>query len=313
MQPAAPPVGVLDHLRARGAFALRAVLAPPWGLRVLARSPLTVIAIVSGEAWILPDGGAPLRLGPGDVAVTRGPETYTVADGPDTLPDIVIHPGQRCTDLAGNSVLERMSLGVRTWGNDPAGGTVMLVGAYEEESVVGGPLARALPPVIGLSREEWDSPLVPLLCAEVVRDEPGQAAVLDRLIDLLAVAVLRAWFARSAGPLPSSDPVVARALDLLRGEPAREWTLRDLARATGASRAALARRFRDEVGEPPMAFLRNWRLALAADLLADPAETVGTVAAKVGYRSPFAFSVAFKRTRGTSPQNHRRAAARSPG
>ena len=74
------------------------------------------------------------------------------------------------------------------------------------------------------------------------------------------------------------------------------------------SRAALARRFNDLVGEPPMAFLTGWRIALAADLLLEPDATVGSVAAKVGYGSPFALSTAFKRLRGMSPKQYRVAA-----
>jgi len=54
-----------------------------------------------------------------------------------------------------------------------------------------------------------------------------------------------------------------------------------------------------------MTFLTGWRLALAADLLCEPEATVGSVAQKVGYGSPFALSTAFKRVRGVSPQEHR--------
>ena len=79
----------------------------------------------------------------------------------------------------------------------------------------------------------------------------------------------------------------------------------ELARATGASRAALARRFNELVGEPPMAFLTGCRIALAADLLREPGATVGSVAQQVGYGSPFALSTAFKRLRGVSPRQHR--------
>ena len=74
------------------------------------------------------------------------------------------------------------------------------------------------------------------------------------------------------------------------------------------SRAALARRFTDLVGEPPMAFLTDWRLTLAADLLREPDATLGSVAYQVGYSSPFALSTAFKRARGISPREHRLAA-----
>ena len=71
------------------------------------------------------------------------------------------------------------------------------------------------------------------------------------------------------------------------------------------SRAALARRFNELVGEPPMTFLTGWRIALAADLLREPGATIGSVADQVGYGSPFALSAAFKRVRGVSPHEHR--------
>ena len=78
-----------------------------------------------------------------------------------------------------------------------------------------------------------------------------------------------------------------------------------LAGRVGVSRAALARRFNDVVGEPPMAYLTGWRLALAADLLLEPGASVGAVSRRVGYGSPFTFSTAFKRAYGHSPKAHR--------
>ena len=92
---------------------------------------------------------------------------------------------------------------------------------------------------------------------------------------------------------------------MLHDHPAKPWTVATLAAGIGISRAALARRFTELVGEPPMTYLTNWRLALAADLLLEPDATVGAVAHQVGYGSPFALSAAFKRVRGLSPQQHR--------
>jgi len=302
--------GLLDTPRARGAFALRTVMNSPWSLRILAESPVTLIAGVSGESWIVPDDGEPVRIGPGDIAVTRAPDHYNVADSPTTDPIVVIHPGQRCCDHEGNSVLESMTHGIRTWGNSAEGSTVFLVGAYEHLSDISDRLLRALPPVLSLSHADWESPLVPLLCEEVVKDEPGQAAVLDRLLDLLLTAVLKAWFGKNDASRPEwwrfqGDRIVEHALRIMHDNPAHPWTLDKLAAESGASRASLARRFHDLVGEPPMTFLKNWRMAMAADLLCQPDETVGTVAEKVGYATPFAFSAAFKRVRGLSPQEHR--------
>lgn len=303
-------VGLLDAPRARGAFALRAVMRSPWSLRVLAESPLTLIAVVKGTLWVMPDAGEPMPIGPGEVAVTRAPDHYTVADSLTTPPDVFILPGQQCTDRDGNPLAEVMTHGVRTWGNDPAGDTVFLVGAYEALSDISDRLLRTLPPLLSLTRAEFDSPLIALLCDEVIKDEPGQAAVLDRLLDLLLTAVLKTWFAnREAGQPPWSrhhgDRIVDRALRIMHERPAYRWTLDALATEVGASRASLARRFQEVVGEPPMTFLKNWRMALAADLLCQPGETVSTVADKVGYATPFAFSSAFKRVRGLSPRDHR--------
>jgi AraC-like DNA-binding protein len=291
------------------------MLDPPWSLRIQDEAPLALVAIAEGEAWVVPDDGEAALLRPGAVAITRGPDPYTLADDPATAPQAVIHPGERCTTPEGELLTELTHFGVRTWGNSPEGSTMMLVGAYQVHAEIGRRLLRALPPLLVLPRDAWDSPLIPLLADEITKDDPGQEAVLDRLLDLLLIAVLRAWFARPEAEPPAwyrahSDPVVGHALRLLQNNPSRPWTVAALAAETGVSRAALARRFTELVGEPPMKFLTGWRLALAADLLCEPEATVGSVAAQVGYGSSFALSTAFKRERGISPQEHRARAAR---
>jgi AraC-like DNA-binding protein len=302
--------GLLDGPRARDAFLLRSTLDPPWSLRIQDEAPLTLVAVVRGQAWIVTEEGEPTRLGPGDVAIVRGPDPYTVADDPATRPQAIIHPGQRCTTPDGQDV-EMQFLGVRTWGNSADGETVLLTGTYNLDGEVSGRLLRALPTLLVLRDDEWDCPVIPLLADEIVKDEPGQEAVLDRLLDLLLIAVLRAWFARPEADAPAwyrahADPVVGPALRLLHHSPEQPWTVATLAHETGVSRAALARRFNELVGEPPMTFLTGWRIALAADLLREPGATVGSVAPQVGYGSPFALSTAFKRVRGISPQQYRR-------
>jgi AraC-like DNA-binding protein len=308
--------GLLDGPRARQAFLLRAVMDPPWSMRIRDEEPLTVVAMASGSAWVLLDDGDPERMTAGDVAVVRGPDPYTVADDPATPPDIVIHPGQRCETSDGRPLVQSMELGVRTWGNAADGETVMLVGTYHVDGEVSGRLLRALPQLLVLRRNEWDCPVIPLLAGEIVKDDPGQEAVLDRLLDLLLIAVLRAWFARPDAEAPAwyrayQDPIVGRALRMLHHNPSHPWTVAALADEVGVSRATLARRFQELVGEPPMSFLTGWRIALAADLLREPGATIGSVAHQVGYGSPFALSTAFKRVRGISPQQHRRTAERS--
>jgi AraC-like DNA-binding protein len=302
---------LLDGPRAREAFVLRSSMNPPWSLRIADEAPLTVMALARGHAWALADGGMPpCRLEKGDVAIFRGPEPYTVADDPATPVQAIIHPGQRCTTVRGEELVEQWALGVRTWGNSSDGAALMLTGTYQLDGDVSRRLLRALPAVLVLRGEELDSPLVPLLAVEIGKDEPGQEAVLDRLLDLLLIAVLRAWFARPDGQAPGwyrahADPVVGQALRLMHHNPAHPWTLAELAREVGISRAGLARRFHELVGEPPMTFLAGWRIALAADLLLEPGATLASVADQVGYGSAFALSSAFKRVRGVSPREYR--------
>jgi AraC-like DNA-binding protein len=266
--------------------------------------------VVRGRAWAVPDEGTPFEVGAGAVLVVVGTEHWTIADSASSPVDVVIHPGQHCTTPDGRPLAEEMRQGVRSWGNSAYGETVILTGAYGMEGEVSRRLLRALPRYVVLTEEELDSPLIPLLADEIVKDAPGQDAVLDRLLDLLLIAVLRAWFARPDANPPAwyvgqSDPVVGPALRLLQHNPEHHWTVSELAAAGGVSRAAFARRFTGVVGEPPMTFLTGWRLALAADMLREPDATLATVARRVGYSTAFALSTAFKREYGVSPSDHR--------
>lgn len=305
--------GLLDGPRARGAFLLRVILDAPWSLLVQDEAPLTVICMVRGDGWITAGSGDAVHVRPGDVALVRGPEHYVMADDPATQPRALVLPGGRATTLTGEELCEKMLLGVRTWGKSLDGAAVMLIGTYQMQGEINQRLLRVLPGLLVLPGDEWQCPVVPLLADEIVKDEPGQEVVLDRLLDLLLIALLRTWFSRTDGAAPGwyrahGDPVVGRALQLLHDNPGYPWTVAILAAKVGVSRAALARRFTDLVGEPPMSYLTGWRLALAADLLREPDSTIEAVARWVGYGSAFALSAAFKRVHGLSPREHRRGA-----
>jgi AraC-like DNA-binding protein len=100
---------------------------------------------------------------------------------------------------------------------------------------------------------------------------------------------------------------VGRALGLLHAEPARDWTIEALAAEVALSRSALHDRFVQLVGQPPMQYLAQWRMQLAAKLLREGQMTVAAVALDVGYDSEAAFSRAFKRATGKPPAAWRRA------
>ncbi|EFL27862.1 AraC family transcriptional regulator [Streptomyces himastatinicus ATCC 53653] len=300
---------LLDGVRARGALFQRTVMNRPWSLRFASGSPLTLATMLRGRAWIVPENGEPVPVGPGDIAILRGRAPYTVADDPATPPQTVITSADYCVrDADKNETAE-----------DPDGSALLLSGAYTGRGEISERLLHALPDVTVLPDADCHRPLRDLVIEEIARDRPGQQAMRDRLLDLMLLSTLRTWFDQSEAHAPPwyramDDPAVSHALQLLHDDPAHPWTVASLAATSGVSRAALARRFTAQVGEPPMTYLASWRVDVAADLLRETDATVGSIARKVGYANTFALSVAFKRLRGITPTEHRAAAqAPSPG
>ncbi|MFD7238903.1 AraC family transcriptional regulator [Streptomyces syringium] len=275
---------LLRGVRADGALFGRWTVTAPWSLRFADGAPLTLCTLVRGTGWLVPAEGEPLLLRRGDTALVRGPAPFTFVDALTAAPE------------------------------DASGPSAELVsGAYRSESDIGRRLTGALPPVLIVPDEgepEGCGVLHEFIAAEVAADKPGQQFVLDRLMDWMLVCTLRAWFERPEACPPAwyralGDPVVGAALRAMHDAPARPWTIAALAAGSGVSRASLAKRFTELVGEPPLAYLTGWRMTLAAELLAEPEATVSGVARRVGYADGFAFSAAFKRERGLSPSAHR--------
>jgi AraC-like DNA-binding protein len=305
---------LLYEVRSHGALFSRNVLASPWSVRFADGTPITLITMLRGSGWVIPGDAEPVALDCGEVAIVVGSEPFSVGDDPDarTPPLYVVHAPGYCTTADGEEITDEVVLGLRTCGNSLDGPTVLLTGSYQARGRVSERLLTALPRVLVVRHDGPLCPVLDLTAAEVSRDDPGQQVVLDRLLDLLLLATLRDW---CGGPETSSpgwyralgDPVAGPGLRLIHDRPAHPWTVAALAEQTGVSRATFARRFSELVGEPPMAYLTGWRLALAADLLTRTEATVESIARQVGYRSPFGLSVAFKRVYGTRPSEHRAA------
>jgi AraC-like DNA-binding protein len=170
------------------------------------------------------------------------------------------------------------------------------------------PLLSALPRVLHMPRvgDGWLSTLPDQVLHEWREPRAGTATVLTRLAEVMFIEVLREHIATirldQGGWLAAlRDPVVGAALGKLHERPAHDWSLVELAKEVAVSRSVLAERFAHAVGIPPMQYLTQWRLQLAADLLARGNAKVSSVASQVGYASEAAFSRAFKRATGASP------------
>ncbi|SDH93464.1 AraC-type DNA-binding protein [Rhodococcus triatomae] len=289
-------------------------MRPPWWVRVQDGAALTVL-VASAGATQLHAADRQWDLEPGDVALVRGPEPYSVqSPDPTPEPSAVIHPGQLCTTPEGTSLHQSMARGLRTWGNAPDGPDSLIIASYEDIGEVGRLVTDLLPPCVHLPAGTVDPDLLAWLARELDGDGYAQGVVLDRLVDIVLITALRAWIGERGAALPGwvhggGDTAVGAALDAIHDHPEHPWTVASLADRALVSRTSLAARFSAAVGMSPIAYLSRWRLTVAGDLLADETLTLATVADRVGYGSPFALSAAFKKRYGVSPREFRR---RSP-
>jgi AraC-like DNA-binding protein len=287
---------ILARAHARGGAFGRTVLAEPWGVSFDVGSPLSVHAVLGGEAWV-GIGDDSVRLLAGDLALVRGPGASHLGSTARPklleLPDAVARFCARPGEIA--------FPGPRT--------AEVVCGAYSFAGHLGSQVLDALPAIVHLPAGADTSALRPLLALlgdEVGRESPGQQVVLDRFLDLILVYALRSYFSRPDAQAPAwyralADRPVAAALRAIHSRPAHRWTVAELAGEAGLSRAAFARRFAQLVGEPPLGYLTSWRIKLAQERLRDPTTSLAQVASEIGYGTEFAFSAAFRRHVGMAP------------
>jgi AraC-like DNA-binding protein len=176
------------------------------------------------------------------------------------------------------------------------------------------PLISALPRLLRLPAADGGELIAQLLqraIGESHASRPGSEVMLARISEMLFVDAVR----RHVETLPEEhagwlaglrDRFVGRALALLHARAAEDWTIDELGRQVGLSRSALHERFVQFVGQPPMQYLAQWRMQLAAGLLRTSTASVAAIAQEVGYDSEAAFARAFKRLVGKPPAAWRR-------
>jgi AraC family transcriptional activator of mtrCDE len=192
----------------------------------------------------------------------------------------------------------------------------LICGQFDIDQHLALPALRALPQAVSLraGMEPGCSPLsdtLRMLRNEVETPNFGNQIVVRNLLSSLFVYFIRDW-ADAASPATNDwfsalrTPHMTRVLARMHEAPERAWTLEELAKEAGLSRAAFARNFCNSVGEPPHSYLTRWRMGIAAQLLEQTDLRLRDIASRVGYQSEFSFSRAFKSTRGVSPIQYRR-------
>ncbi len=175
-----------------------------------------------------------------------------------------------------------------------------------------GLLVSLLPAQVHVRGAERLSILVRLLTEEAAEQRAGRDLVLARLVEVLLIEALRLTQRPDAPPgllRGLADQRLAEAIRVMHGNPARSWTVAELAKAAGLSRSAFFERFTRNVGLAPMEYLLAWRMAMAKDLLRSHNAEIADVAERVGYGSASTFSTAFSRHVGQAPGRYARAGA----
>jgi AraC-like DNA-binding protein len=309
-----PLSDVLRAVRLSGAYFFLVEAAPPWSVTTCAARELaprvlpdvehliSYHILISGSCWGGLEGGQRVHLQPGDAIVFPHGDAHIMssAEQYDTATERQTAASRRYPET------------VRI-GPDSDRDTTFVCGFLGCDARPYNPLLTSLPRrlhvpgVVG----GWLSEFPRQVVAESRRSRVGSDTMLTRMAELMFIEVMR-YYLEQLSPQHTGwlaglrDDVVGPAITTLHARPAHPWTLAELARTIATSRTVLAERFSLLVGVPPMLYLTQWRLQLAAEQLARTSVKVAVIGEQVGYESDAAFSRAFKRQTGLSPASWRR-------
>ena len=256
---------VLRRARLSSSVYFRAVFRAPWGVSIAYHG--TVFHIVEhGRCCLLPKGEAkPIPMSAGDlVVVTRG-DAHTISSVPPT-PAVNLFDLVECKAAAKDRV-------IRAGGKGPV--TRLVCGGMEFENGATNPLLAVLPPLLQVKATEdkgrsWLRLTVEHVVSELDSSDAGAAEVITRLTDILFIQAVRWYFNKNSDSAEVGwlaavrDQEIGRALALLHANPGEPWTISSLARRVALSRSALAGKFRELLGEPPLRYLTRLRIDAAA-------------------------------------------------
>ena len=259
--------------------------------------------VTEGECHVELDGAAPERLVAGDAVLFPQGQAHRMSSSPGLAPatgarlDVLLTRRPRLLTYGGGAV------------------TRIVCGYLACEARLAQLLLAGLPPLVKVnvrdsSAGQWLEASVRYALAEARSPRPGGAGLLAKLAEVLFIEVLRLYMHTQDGGGTGwlagvRDRIVGAALRALHHEPARAWTLDDLAHESGCSRSVLAERFQQQEGRTPMQYLAHWRMLLAAQMLRS-GSPLTRIAQDVGYQTDTAFSRAFRREYGQPPASWRR-------
>ena len=290
---------VIGLLRPRAVFTKGISGAGRWGVRYADFGHPSFCIVIEGSCRLAVDGQRELTLEAGDFVLLSTTPGFTMSGFEPVIPQLI---DPHVAALADGEV--------RHGKQDGPPSVRMLGGYFIFDNEDSGLLVSLLPVQVHIRGVERLSTLVKLLTDEAAKQRSGRELVLSRLVEVLLVESLRltptldapAGLVRGLG-----DVRLAEAIRKIHADPARSWTMAQLAKEAALSRSAFFDRFTRNVGMPPMEYLLGWRMALAKDLLRHREIDIADVAERVGYGSASTFSTAFSRYVGQPPGRYSKA------
>ena len=290
---------VIGLLRPRAVFTKGISGAGCWGVRYTDFGHPSFCIVIEGSCRLAVDGQKELTLEAGDFVLLSTTPGFTMSGFEPVIPQFI---DPHVAALADGEV--------RHGKQDGPPSVRMLGGYFIFDSEDSGLLVSLLPGQVHIRGVDRLSTLVKLLTDEAAEQRSGRQLVLGRLVEVLLVESLRltptpdapAGLLRGLG-----DVRLAEAIRKIHADPARSWTMAQLAKEAALSRSAFFDRFTRKVGMPPMEYLLGWRMALAKNLLRHCEIDIADVAERVGYGSASTFSTAFSRYVGQSPGRYSKA------
>jgi AraC-like DNA-binding protein len=293
-----PLAEVITLLRPRAVFSKVISGAGSWAVRYSDFGQPSFCTMLEGECVLAVDGQEPVTLVAGDFVLMPATPGFTLS-GFDPAVPVLIDP-----KLAPAPEGE-----VRHGKREGPPDVRMLGGYFVLDSPDAALMVSLLPTLLHVRGIDRLSLLVQLVREESIEERPGRDLVLARLVEVLLIEALRGAPGEGAPPgllRALADTRLAVAMRHMHGEPARPWTVDELAKKAALSRSAFFERFSRAVGLPPMEYLLAWRMAIAKDLLSRGDFALADVAERVGYSSASTFSTAFSRHVGQPPSHYAR-------
>ena len=289
---------IITLLRPRTVFSKGISCAGRWGVRYGDFGQPSFCVVLDGRCLLAVDGQDTVTLETGDFVFLPATPGFTLSGFEPVTPERI---DPKVTPAPTGEVRHG------TRGGRP---DVRLLGGYFVfDSPDTALLVTLLPALVHVRDVERLSVLVRLVGEETAHRRSGRDLVLARLVEVLLIEALRSTPGEGTPPgllRGLADARLAAAMRHMHGDPARSWTVDQLAKKAALSRSAFFERFTRAVGLPPMEYLLAWRMAVAKDLLRSHDIRLAEVAERVGYGSASTFSTAFSRHVGQSPSSYAR-------